>query len=169
MSPQRDALTGGWGALCEASARPSCSCIFSTQGWTPPPAPPPPQPSTGWQSLFQKFHGHVFTDWGTDNQDCGKHMGSFSRQLRGLNFSGILTTFSAVKMGNRSLVFLLCSLRGQASPGLYPSTFFFRESPLCCRYPKTGRWMRSWQELSASKTHSSQAAVMPAHRDRRIS
>lgn len=50
-------------------------------------------------------------------------MGSFQTEIRGLDFSGILTTFSCVKLGNWGLVFL-SSLRGLASPGLYlPSLF----------------------------------------------
>lgn len=50
-------------------------------------------------------------------------MGSFQTERRGLDFSGILTTFSCVKLGNWGLVFLSSS-RGQASPGLYlPSLF----------------------------------------------
>lgn len=64
---------------------------------------------------FSRSHRHALTDWG---------MGPFTRQLRGLNFPGILTTFSYVNLGNWGLVFLSSSLRGQTSPGLCLSSLF---------------------------------------------
>lgn len=89
MSPHRDALRGR--ALREALARLSCSHIFSTQWWTPAPS----QPSTGLAQLFPEVSRARIHGLGNGEPQLWEAHGPLLKtELRGLDFSGILTNFS---------------------------------------------------------------------------